>query len=151
MSSVYFVDINFHCRLFIPLFNMSVFVFFRTLKFFFHIFPHLNFSFLHRYLILLSYIVFVSRLHIPFSHSVTLLLFFFFSLMYQHQFTDIKTAAAFTKDVKEVGYGTMRINNYRKNGEVFNASITVFPIYDSVIAGEVPVLTHFATLLNDVR
>jgi hypothetical protein len=71
--------------------------------------------------------------------------------MYQHQFTDIKTAAAFTKDVKEVGYGTMRINNYRKNGEVFNASITVFPIYDSVIAGEVPVLTHFATLLNDVR
>ena len=74
----------------------------------------------------------------------------FFPFLY-YQFTDIKTAAAFTKDVKEVGYGTMRINNYRKNGEVFNASITVFPIYDSVIAGEVPVLTHFATLLNDVR
>lgn len=67
------------------------------------------------------------------------------------QLTDSKTAAAFTKDVKEVGYGNMRINNYRKNGEVFNASITVFPVYDSVVTGEVPVLTHFATLMSDVR
>ena len=45
----------------------------------------------------------------------------------------------------------MRINNYRKNGEVFNASITVFPVYDSIESGDVPVLTHFAALLNDVR
>lgn len=86
-----------------------------------------------------------------FSSSIFFSYFTFILFSFHYQFTDIKTAAAFTKDVKEVGYGTMRINNYRKNGEVFNASITVFPIYDSVIAGEVPVLTHFATLLNDVR
>ena len=45
----------------------------------------------------------------------------------------------------------MRINNYRKNGTVFNASITVFPIYDSVGTGDEPVLTHFATVLEEIR
>ena len=97
---------------------------------------HLIFLFLNIFSLFLFNFLFFFLLFFPFLYC---------------QFTDIKTAAAFTKDVKEVGYGTMRINNYRKNGEVFNASITVFPIYDSVIAGEVPVLTHFATLLNDVR
>ena len=74
-----------------------------------------------------------------------------YSYFYKSQLTDIKTAAAFTKDIKELGFGSMRINNYRKNGEVFNASITVFPVYDSIETGDVPVLTHFAALLNDVR
>mmetsp|Transcript_35955 Transcript_35955/g.34032 ORF Transcript_35955/g.34032 Transcript_35955/m.34032 type:complete len:515 (+) Transcript_35955:255-1799(+) len=68
----------------------------------------------------------------------------------QGELTDVKTAAAFTKDVMEVGYGNMQINNYRKNGEAFNVSITVFPIYDSFGAGEPPILTHFATVLSDI-
>jgi hypothetical protein len=67
----------------------------------------------------------------------------------------MKTAAAFTKNLKEVGYGNMRIINYRKNGEVFNVAVTSFPIYDTVSAigekSEVPVLTHFATILSDIR
>lgn len=67
----------------------------------------------------------------------------------------MKTAATFMKNLKEVGYGTMRINNYRKNGEVFNVVVTSFPVYDTVSAeGEdsnVPVLTHFATVLSDIR
>ena len=67
----------------------------------------------------------------------------------------MKTAATFVKNLKEVGYGTMRINNYRKNGEVFNVVVTSFPVYDTVSAeGEnsnVPVLTHFATVLSDIR
>eukprot|EP00596_Hydrurales_sp_CCMP1899_P002096 CAMPEP_0119033450 /NCGR_PEP_ID=MMETSP1177-20130426/492_1 /TAXON_ID=2985 /ORGANISM="Ochromonas sp, Strain CCMP1899" /LENGTH=491 /DNA_ID=CAMNT_0006990203 /DNA_START=161 /DNA_END=1636 /DNA_ORIENTATION=- len=73
----------------------------------------------------------------------------------QGDLTDAKTAAAFTRDMKEVGYGVMRINNYRKNGEIFNAEIAGFPIYDSVSSSgadsDVPVLTHFACILSDVR
>lgn len=49
----------------------------------------------------------------------------------------------------------MRINNYRKNGTVFNVSITSFPVYDSISAVglgcDVPILTHFATILSDIR
>lgn len=49
----------------------------------------------------------------------------------------------------------MRINNYRKNGEVFNVVVTSFPVYDSVCAtgtnSDVPVLTHFATVLSSIR
>jgi PAS domain S-box-containing protein len=68
----------------------------------------------------------------------------------QGELTDVKKAAAFTKDVVEVGYGNMQINNYRKNGEAFSAQITVFPIYDSFGASESPILTHFATVLSDI-
>jgi PAS domain S-box-containing protein len=68
----------------------------------------------------------------------------------QGELTDVKKAAAFTKDVMEVGYGNMQINNYRKNGEAFSAQITVFPIYDSFGASESPVLTHFASILSDI-
>lgn len=67
----------------------------------------------------------------------------------------MKTVATFVKNVKEVGYGSMRINNYRKNGEVFNVVVTTFPVYDSISAvgnnSDVPVLTHFATVLSDIR
>lgn len=49
----------------------------------------------------------------------------------------------------------MRINNYRKNGSLFNVSVTSFPIYDSLavdgVCSDVPVLTHFATILSDIR
>jgi hypothetical protein len=38
----------------------------------------------------------------------------------------------------------------RKNGEAFNVTITVFPIYDSFGAGEPPILTHFATVLSEI-
>lgn len=69
--------------------------------------------------------------------------------------TDLRTAASFTKSMRELGYANMRINNYRKNGTVFNVSITSFPIYDSVSAkgnnSDVPILTHFATFLSDIR
>ena len=83
--------------------------------------------------------------HITFS-------FLFFLL---GECTDLKVAAAFTKDVKEVGYGTMRINNYRKNGELFSATVMAFPVYDTVESTgpevENPVLTHFATILTHVQ
>jgi len=69
--------------------------------------------------------------------------------------TDLKVAAAFTKDIKEVGYGTMRINNYRKNNELFTATVIVFPVYDTVEPNgqetENPVLTHFATMLTQIE
>jgi hypothetical protein len=44
----------------------------------------------------------------------------------------------------------MRLNNYRKNGEVFSASISVFPVYDSVAptVDDDPILTHFATVIT---
>lgn len=49
----------------------------------------------------------------------------------------------------------MRINNYRKNGSLFNVSVTSFPIYDSLavngVSSDVPILTHFATILSDIR
>jgi hypothetical protein len=65
----------------------------------------------------------------------------------------LKTAAAFTKDIKEVGYGNMRVHNYRKNGERYVATVTVFPVFDSIAPtgpdSDVPVLTHFATVLSE--
>ena len=49
----------------------------------------------------------------------------------------------------------MRINNYRKNGELFTATVIVFPVYDTVeptgTETENPVLTHFATMLTHVQ
>ena len=49
----------------------------------------------------------------------------------------------------------MRINNYRKNGELFTATVIVFPVYDTVEPTgnetENPVLTHFATMLTHVQ
>jgi hypothetical protein len=73
----------------------------------------------------------------------------------QGELTDTRSAAAFTKDMIEVGYGVMRINNYRKNGEVFNTEVTGFPIYDSVTSSgadsDMPVMTHFAAIFSDCR
>ena len=75
--------------------------------------------------------------------------------MKNSQATHLKTAATFTKNIKEFGYANMRINNYRKNGSLFNVSVTSFPIYDSLavdgVCSDVPVLTHFATILSDIR
>jgi hypothetical protein len=49
----------------------------------------------------------------------------------------------------------MRINNYRKNGELFTATVIVFPVYDTVEPTgeetENPVLTHFATMLTHIQ
>ena len=49
----------------------------------------------------------------------------------------------------------MRINNYRKNGELFTATVIVFPVYDTVEPTgeetENPVLTHFATMLTQIQ
>ena len=49
----------------------------------------------------------------------------------------------------------MRINNYRKNGELFTATVIVFPVYDTVEPTgeetENPVLTHFATMLTQIH
>lgn len=78
----------------------------------------------------------------------------------QGEGTDLKITAAFAKDIRETGYGSMRIHNYRKNGQLFAATVTVFPVYDSIapecIGSEYdidtmePVLTHFAAVINDV-
>lgn len=53
-------------------------------------------------------------------------------------------------DTKELGYASMRIHNYTKHGEVFVATVNVYPIFDSKSkdTGE-PVLTHFGTVLVD--
>ena len=47
----------------------------------------------------------------------------------------------------------MRVNNYKKNGEVFSASLSVYPVYDSLGSGvdDEPILTHFATVLTRVE
>lgn len=68
------------------------------------------------------------------------------------QGTDLSTASALTKDVRETGYGTVTIHNYRKNGEMFSGLVTVFPVFDTVSPGEEeePVLTHFAAVLSNV-
>ena len=54
-----------------------------------------------------------------------------------------------------MGYGTMKITNYRKNGSLFSATVHVFPVYDTVSPtgadGDDPVLTHFATVLEDIQ
>ncbi len=69
--------------------------------------------------------------------------------------TNLKTAASLTKDVCETGYGSMRIHNYKKNGQMFRGDVTVFPVYDTMVAvGEncdIPVLTHFASILSNVE
>lgn len=67
----------------------------------------------------------------------------------------MNAAAAFTKDFRELGYGVVRIHNYKKNGEMFAVTLTMFPIFDSLTAtgidSETPVLTHFATILSDIK
>ena len=59
------------------------------------------------------------------------------------------------KDVKEVGYANMRVYNYRKNGEVFEVNVTVYPVFDSIASvgpdAEVAVLTHFASVMTDIK
>jgi PAS domain S-box-containing protein len=73
----------------------------------------------------------------------------------QGECTDLKVTAAFTKDLKEVGYATMKVTNYRKDGTLFSATVHVFPVYDTVSPtgadGDDPVLTHFATVLEDME
>ena len=68
--------------------------------------------------------------------------------------TDLKTAAAFTRDVRETGYGHMRIHNYRKSGEMFACNVTVFPVYDTAVSvgptSDEPILTHFAAILSNI-
>lgn len=69
--------------------------------------------------------------------------------------TNLKTASTLTKDVCETGYGSMRIHNYKKNGQMFRGDVTVFPVYDTMVAVgencELPVLTHFASVLSNVE
>eukprot|EP00599_Poterioochromonas_sp_BG-1_P006423 CAMPEP_0173145878 /NCGR_PEP_ID=MMETSP1105-20130129/8154_1 /TAXON_ID=2985 /ORGANISM="Ochromonas sp., Strain BG-1" /LENGTH=532 /DNA_ID=CAMNT_0014059961 /DNA_START=423 /DNA_END=2021 /DNA_ORIENTATION=- len=59
------------------------------------------------------------------------------------------------KDLKEVGYSRMHVYNYRKNGEMFEVNITVFPVFDSISStgpdSEVAVLTHFASVMTDMK
>lgn len=64
------------------------------------------------------------------------------------------TAASLTRDTMATGYGHIRIHNYKKNGEMFAGTVTVFPVYDTVtptgVDSDVPILTHFAAVLEDV-
>lgn len=59
------------------------------------------------------------------------------------------------RDLKEVGYGNMRIYNYKKSGEVFEVTVTVYPVFDSICSigkdAEIAVLTHFASIMTDFR
>jgi hypothetical protein len=72
-------------------------------------------------------------------------------------------------DLKEVGYGRMRVSNYKKDGTVFEVTISVFPVFDSTApnnnnntnnsnkgmmmkdGGDSAVLTHLASILTDVK
>jgi hypothetical protein len=74
---------------------------------------------------------------------------------------------AFMLDLKEVGYGRMRVSNYKKDGTVFEVTISVFPVFDSTApnnntnngnkgmmmkdGGDSAVLTHLASILTDVK
>lgn len=55
------------------------------------------------------------------------------------------------RDIKELGYGKMDIQNYKKNGEMFHANIVVYPIFDSPVNSgkdsDFPVLTHYASII----
>lgn len=59
------------------------------------------------------------------------------------------------KDIKEVGYGNMRVYNYRKNGDVFEVNVTVYPVFDTICSvgpdAEIAVLTHFASVMTDIK
>ncbi len=58
------------------------------------------------------------------------------------------------RDIKEFGYGKMTVNNYKKNGDVFNVDIVVYPIFDSPSNtgkdADLPVLTHFASIMTPI-
>lgn len=68
--------------------------------------------------------------------------------------TDVGTTQAFLRSVQEVGYGQMRIKNYKKNNDVFDVTVTVYPVFDTKSPvgpdSDRPVLTHFATLWSDI-
>ena len=72
----------------------------------------------------------------------------------QGELTDKKISAIFMEDIKEVGYARMRILNYRKNGSAYSATVTVFPVYDSVSPDgpgcDTAFLTHFSASLSSI-
>ena len=69
----------------------------------------------------------------------------------QGELTDKKVSASFMDDVREIGYARMNILNYRKDGSQYSATVTVFPVYDSISPGSpAPILTHFAAYLSSI-
>ena len=69
----------------------------------------------------------------------------------QGELTDKKVSATFMDDVREIGYARMRILNYRKDGSKYSATVTVFPVFDSISPeSESPILTHFAAILSSI-
>lgn len=59
------------------------------------------------------------------------------------------------REVTRTGYGHMRIYNYRKNDDVFEVDVNVYPVFDSICTegedSDKPVLTHFASVMSDIR
>jgi hypothetical protein len=59
------------------------------------------------------------------------------------------------KDIHTTGYAQMKVYNYKKSGEVFEVDVTVYPVFDSICAvginSEVAVLTHFASVMTNIR
>ena len=49
----------------------------------------------------------------------------------------------------------MRLVNYSKDGQPFEVEVTAYPVFDSISAvgadAELAVLTHFASVMNDVK
>lgn len=71
----------------------------------------------------------------------------------QGEETDKKAVSRFTKDVVANGFGNMRVVNYKKNGEMFNGTVTAYPVFDSVScgdSGDTVVMTHYASVLSNV-
>lgn len=56
--------------------------------------------------------------------------------------------------IREIGCATMRIVNYRKCGDPFEVTVTVYPVFDSSSPegpdSEVAVLTHFVSIMTDI-
>ena len=69
----------------------------------------------------------------------------------QGELTNKKVSATFMDDVRKFGYARMHVLNYRKDGSNYTATVTVFPVFDSVSPeSEAPILTHFAASLSSI-
>lgn len=73
----------------------------------------------------------------------------------QGPMTDSRTTSRFVQDIKDFGYGHMRVVNYRRSGEMYLCTVQAFPVFDSIRPDgpdcDVPVLTHFACVLSAIE
>jgi len=73
----------------------------------------------------------------------------------QGPMTNKKITEDFMKSIEGSGYGNMQVYNYKKNGDIFEVTITVYPVFDSVCSigpeADIAVLTHYASVMKDVH